>query len=306
MKILSIGHITYDTTFQTYSFPKENTKTRFHEKQECAGGPATIAAILLAKWNQQVEISGLLGNDEYGRKIKKELTLNKVGTKYISLKEDFKTSHSLVLANPTNGTRTIYTYADNKNHLEPFIPEENPDIILIDGYEYEASKRALEQFPKAISVIDASYDKKEVVELAKMVNYLICSKEFAEKITGIKLDYENKETILNAFTKMENIFKNNVIITLEENGSIYRNGDVKIMPGVKVKTIDSTGAGDIFHGAFVYGLAKNFDLEKTLKYATIAGALSVTRVGSYNSIPSLEEMNEVYEQIKWYSISKYI
>ena len=70
------------------------------------------------------------------------------------------------------------------------------------------------------------------------------------------------------------------------------------MPAIKVKTIDSTGAGDIFHGAFVYGLAHNFSLEKALKYATIAGALSVTRVGSYHSIPTLEEMNDVYEQVK--------
>lgn len=298
MKILCVGHITYDITFPTYSFPKENTKTRFHEKEQCAGGPATVAAILLARWNEEVELAGLLGNDEYGRKIKKELTLNRVGTKYISLKEDYKTSHSLVLANRTNGTRTILTYSDKNNHLEPLNIEEDPNIILIDGYEYEASKIVLKKYPKAISVIDASYDKKEVVELASMVKYLICSKEFAEKITGIKIDYQNKETLLNAFLKMEQIFKNNVIITLEENGSIYRNGDVKIMPAIKVKTIDSTGAGDIFHGAFVYGLAKNYDLEKSLKYATIAAALSVTRVGGYSSIPTLEEMNDVYEQVK--------
>ena len=298
MKILCIGHITYDITFPVYTFPKENTKTRFHEKEECAGGPATIAAILLAKWNQNVELAGILGNDEYGRKIKKELTLNRVGTKYIPLKEDYKTSHSLVLANSSNGTRTILTYADKNNHLDPFNVEEYPDIILIDGYEYEISKTILKKYPKAISIIDASYDKKEVIEIASMVKYLICSKEFAEKVTGIKIEYQNKETLLKAFLKMENIFKNNVIITLEENGCIYRNIDVKIMPGIKVKVVDSTGAGDIFHGAFVYGLAKNFNLEKTLKYATIAGALSVTRVGGYHSIPTLEEMNDVYEQIK--------
>jgi len=71
------------------------------------------------------------------------------------------------------------------------------------------------------------------------------------------------------------------------------------MPSVKVKTIDSTGAGDIFHGAFVYGLANNFEYEKTLKFAVLASALSVTRVGSYKSIPTLEEMNDVYDEIKW-------
>ena len=70
MKILAVGHITYDITFPIDSFPKENTKVRCHEKTECAGGPAAIAAFLLGKWGQEVMIAGLVGNDDYGKRIK--------------------------------------------------------------------------------------------------------------------------------------------------------------------------------------------------------------------------------------------
>ena len=299
MNILCVGHITYDITFPCDSFPKENTKTRFHEKEECTGGPAAIAAFLLGKWNQSVEIAGIIGNDEYGRKISKEFALNRIGTKHLILDENFKTSHSLVLANRSNGQRTILTYCEKDKNLKPFDMEKEPDIILIDGYEYEASKYILQKYPKAISVIDASYDKKEVLELAKMVNYLVCSKDFAQKITGIKIDFENKQTLLDIYTKMTKMFQNKIVITLESEGCLYsQNDQIKIMPSIKVKTIDSTGAGDIFHGAFVYGLTKNFDFEKLLKFSNIAGALSVTRVGGYRSIPTLEEMNDIYEQVK--------
>lgn len=300
MKILCVGHITYDTTFPADSFPKENTKTRYHEKTDCAGGPAAIAAFLLGKWNQDVEIAGLLGNDEYGKKIKKEFSLNHVKVNNLVLDENISTSHSLILANKENGSRTILMYVPKHSHLNPFTPNENPDIILIDGKEYEASKELLKKFPEAITVIDADRDKKEIIDLAREVKYLVCSKSFAEKVTGIKIDFDDKLTLVKNYTKMEEMFKNNIIITLEENGVLYKhNNQIKIMPSVKVKTIDSTGAGDIFHGAFVYGLANNFDYEKNLKFAVLASALSVTRVGSYKSIPTLEEMNDVYDEIKW-------
>ncbi len=299
MKILCVGHITYDITFISDNFIKENSKTRFHEKTECVGGPTTIAAFLLAKWHEDVEMAGVIGDDDYGRRIKKHCTLNHVKTNYLELNPNVETSHSVILANKENGSRTIMMYVPKGESLKPLVLNEQPDIILIDGHEYEASLELLKKYPKAISVIDAGRDRKNVVELASKVNYLVCSKEFAERVTGIKIDFSEKQTLVNAFTKMENMFKNNVVITLEAEGALYRyNGQIKIMPSIKVKTIDSTGAGDIFHGAFVYGLAQGFDYEKTLKYASIAGALSVTRVGGYKSIPTLEEMKEVYEQVK--------
>ena len=184
------------------------------------------------------------------------------------------------------------------NAMASFDLDEEPDIILIDGHEYEASKKLLEKYPKAISIIDAGRSKKEIIELSKIVNYVVCSKEFAEDVTGIKINYDDKVTLVNLYQNMESKFKGHIVITLEEKGCLYSlDGKIKIMPSIKVKTIDSTGAGDIFHGAFTYGIAKGFDFEKTLKYANIAGALSVTKVGGYKSIPSLEEMEAVYNEV---------
>jgi len=299
MKILCVGQITYDITFPVDNFPEENTKTKYHEKTECAGGSAAIAAFLLGKWNQDVSIAGLLGNDEYGRKIKKEFSLNRVKVQNVVLDENIETSHSIVLANKTNGLRTILTYVEKYAQLKPFIPADEPNLILLDGKEFEASEELLKQYPNAISIINVDKDRKEIIELAKQVKYLICPSDFAEKVTGVKIDFNNKLTLVQIYSKMQSIFKNKVIIKLGENGILYKqDAQIKIMPSVKVKTIDSTGSDDIFHGAFTYGIANNFDYEKTLKFAVLASALSLTRVGSYKSIPTLEEMNDVYEEIK--------
>ncbi|MDD2519265.1 MAG: PfkB family carbohydrate kinase, partial [Bacilli bacterium] len=69
-------------------------------------------------------------------------------------------------------------------------------------------------------------------------------------------------------------------------------------PSITVKAIDSTGAGDIFHGAFTYGIAKGTDYEKMLKISNIAGAVSVTRIGGRNSVFSPSEMKEVYNEFE--------
>ena len=65
-----------------------------------------------------------------------------------------------------------------------------------------------------------------------------------------------------------------------------------------VKAIDTTGAGDIFHGAFTYGLAMNWPMEKVLRSAKMAGAMSTTRIGGRNSIFTHDEMEQVWNEIK--------
>lgn len=299
MKILCLGHATYDITFPISEFPKENTKNRFYNKNESIGGPMATASYLLGKWGMEVYMAGRLGDDAYGNKIKTELAKNRVNTDYVQISSNFQTSHSINLANENNGSRTLLVYSAKHEEMADFELSFEPDIILVDGYEYNQSLKILEKYPKAITVMDASRDKPEILELAKKVKYLISSKNFAEEVTGTKIDFADKQTLVKVYQKMETLFKGKIIITLEEKGCLYRdNNQIKLMPSIKVKTVDSAGAGDIFHGTFVYGMANGFDLEKILKYSNLAGALSVTKVGVCDSIPSLAEMNEIYEQIK--------
>ena len=126
-----------------------------------------------------------------------------------------------------------------------------------------------------------------------MVKYLVCSKDFAEEFAKIKIDYSKRETLIECYEKLKAYFKNTVVITLEAKGSFTEiDGEYKLIPSVKVKALDSTGAGDIFHGAFTYFIGNGYSLEDTIHYASIAGAISVTRIGSRLSIPTLQEVLE--------------
>jgi len=298
MKILCIGHAAYDLTSTISEFPIENTKNRVHDRIECGGGPSATAAYLLGKWHMDTSFAGIIGKDLYGEKIKSEFESIGVNTKYLEMSSEHTTTSSFILANTSNGTRTIFTYRPSDMKMQEFELDFEPDIILMDGQEYEMSKKLLEKYPNAISIIDAGRSRKEIIELSKMVTYLVCSKEFAENVSEIKFneDFSNKEEI---YHKLESIFHNNIVVTLEAKGCLYKlNNQLKIMPSIKVKAVDSTGAGDIFHGAFTYGIAKGYDFEKVLKLSNIAGAISVTRIGTRASIPTLEEMEEVYNAFK--------
>lgn len=299
MKVLCLGHIAYDITFPIEKTITENTKTRIFQKTECVGGSASIAALLLSKWDINTYMAGIVGNDEWGKKVITEFSRNRIHIESIQINKDIETSHSFILANRLNGSRTAFTYVPKKIHLKKFDLSYKPDIILIDGNDFEASKYILQQNPKSLTIIDADQCTPEVIELSSLTNYLICSQSFAESCTNLKIDVNNKKDILHIYKLMEQKFNNNIIITLGNKGSVYRiANEIKIMPSIKVKTIDSTCAGDIFHGAFVYGITQKFSLEKTLKYSSIAAALSVTKLGGYNSIPSLEEVETVYNEIK--------
>lgn len=291
MKILVIGHAAYDITMAVDKFPQENTKNRIDNRVECGGGPAANAAYLLGKWGLDVHFAGIVGNDEYGKRIQEELESVNINTKYLQFSDEFSTTNSFIIANKENGSRTVYTYRDKSMHMNDMELDFEPNIILFDGQEIEMTNKLLDKYPNAISIIDASRTTDDIIALSKRTNYLVCSKNFAEEISNISMD--NNENMSRVYNYMKGQFKNEVIITLEDKGCLYQlNNQIKIMPSLKVKAIDTTGAGDIFHGAFTYGIAKGYSLEKVLKISNITGALSVTKIGSKNSMPSKEEIKK--------------
>lgn len=295
MKILCIGHASYDITFPIEGFIKENTKNRIDKLVECGGGPASNAAYLLGKYGTEVYFMGAIGNDFYGQKIKKEFESVNVNTKYLLESDIYKTTTSMIIANSENGSRTILTYRDNTFCYPVTDIDFIPDIILIDGQEIELSNYMLDKYPNAISIIDAGRCTDKILSLSKKVKYVVCSKDFAEKATNLTIDYNDKSTITQLYKKMDEIFNGTVVITLESNGCLYKlDNAIKLMPSINVKAIDSTGAGDLFHGAFTYGIAKGYELEKTLKIANIVGALSVTKIGGRYSVPTKDEIRSIY------------
>ena len=281
MKIVCIGHASYDITFPVKEYPKENTKNRIQRRVECGGGPASNAAYLLGKWGIPTWFLGIVGNDEYGEVIRDEFKEVGVNTTYLEVNNSVTT---------TTGSRTTLTYRPEEIKMNPVTLDFTPDIILTDGQEIEQTNRLFNQFPNAIRVIDASRPTKEIIALAQNCHFVVCSYNFALSVTNL-IKEDTNHHYQQLMDEMKRIFPGRIIITLEEKGCLYESdGLLKRMPSLKMQAVDTTAAGDLFHGAFVYALAKGYSLEQTLQIATITGALSVTKIGGRYSVPELEEV----------------
>lgn len=292
MKYLTIGHASYDITFRLDEYPIENTKKRVSKHIDCGGGPASNAGYLLALWGCNVSFQGVAGNDYYGKMIKAEFENIGVDTTYLELVDNFDTMLSFIMANSTNTSRTILTSQDD-TVPKCSIPNNNTyDVILVDGEEEEMSKKILLNNKNAIKIIDAGTCKPGTVNLCPYVDYLVCSKNFALDYT--KLEYDGSlDSLIKIHNKLVDDFHNTVVITLEDKGCFTKIGDeYKIIPSIKVKAVDTTGAGDIFHGAFTYFISHGYSLEDTCKLSNLTGALSTLRVGGRFSMPKLSAVLE--------------
>ena len=291
MKFVCVGHSTFDTTLPVSEFPEENKKIRIPNHIECGGGPAANGAYLLAKWGEDVSMVSVIGKDYYGDRIIEEDKNIGIDTTYIEQKEDHHTSSSYIIANSDNGSRTILT--SKRNPIRKLSKDVNikADVILIDGEHPETAYEVLERNPEAISILDAGRLNDDTKFLGKRVTYFVCSKDYAEEFTNKEIDINDMSVLINIYEELKEYFKTNVIITLEAAGCFTKIEDsYEIIPSISVKSLDSTGAGDIFHGAFTYFIANNYSLKESLRYANITGAISVTRIGSRNSIPILSEV----------------
>lgn len=290
MKIICVGNSTYDITLPLDKFPIENKKSRVDNLIKCAGGSALNAACLLSKWNESVTFYSVVGKDIYGKKILQNLKNMKVCCKYIEKVKDYETPISFILVNKSNSKRTIIT--TNKNNKEELNKKiiSNADVILLDGTFYLTAMSVINKNKNAIKILDAGKVTENVKKLGKLVDYVICSKEFAEEFTKKKIDVNNLDCLIKCFNILKNFFKNNIIITMDEYGSFTKLDEYKIIPTIKLSSIDSTGAGDIFHGAFAYFITRKSNIEEVIKLSSVAAALSTEKLSANNSIPSLSEV----------------
>jgi len=146
IRVLAIGHLSYDITFPLDAFRGENTKIQIPEIYESAGGPAANAAALLAFWKIPTAFTGLVGADSYGLKAVMDLKTRGVDTRLVENRENYSTPLSFILVNKKNGSRTIVNRKgegvlhpeDPRKFFAPFLSNP-PELLLFDGHEPEVS-----------------------------------------------------------------------------------------------------------------------------------------------------------------------
>lgn len=274
MKIICIGQATYDITLPVPKSLAKDSKIKIDKQYKTYGGSAYNAASLLSKWGKDVYFAGAVGKDFYGSEIIKDSQNKKINDKYLKTLDDFNTPISYIVSNASEGSRSVVTVRSKKtNNLEIDI-DENFDIIYMDGYEKELAKKVININKNAIKILDAGNVTKDVIELAKLSDYVICSKDFVSEYTNVEINPSNMNTILTSYDILKEKLDKDIIITLGESGSFtYFNG-YKLIPTIPVNVIDTTGAGDIYHAAFTYFISSGYNVTDSMRRSNVTAALS--------------------------------
>lgn len=298
MKYISVGGANYDITLLLEEYPKENEKVKTNNRISCGGGCASTCAYLLSSWKENSYFAGTIGNDLEGNIVEEELKEKKVNLKYLN-KQNGKTPVSYIVTNKLNGSRTVVTYNELENtytYQEKHKIEKDFDCILLDGYNKSFADQVLYENKNAVTILDAGRVNIDVVDLAYKVDYVIASKSFAEKYTNINIS--DKDSLIKIYDTLYNKFNTNIVITLEDEGCFSKiEDDYMLIPSIKVSSIDTTSAGDIFHASFAYFITHNYTLFDCLRLSNITAALSTKYIGSRNSIVFLEEVLETYDEL---------
>lgn len=272
-------------------FPRENQKYSSGVFLEACGGPASNAAYLLGLWGRSCGFAGCVGDDLYGKQILDSFRSVGVDTSLTEVRDSHHTSLSWIVTNEETGSRTILNRRVENTQMN-FAPgsleRPDPSFLLFDSHEHEASLEVLKMFPHAVSVLDAGTLREASADLSGKVSHLLCSEGFALDLTGIA-DLTSTDNMLQCAEILMGRNPRPGCFTLGSRGLVFwEDGAVYRMPAFQVEALDTTAAGDIFHGSFVYFLAVGEEFQSALLAASATAALSTERPGGRPSIPSVD------------------
>ncbi len=288
--IIGIGASVFDTLMLVSHFPQEDTKLQAFETMTQGGGPCATALAAAGQLGVSTAYMGILGDDSYGRYMQEDFRRHGVDTSLIRTSPDCVSFHSFVLLNTASSTRTIVW---NKGTVPTLTPAEvdadaieSARALHLDGHQLEAAIHAARIARKAgVKVsLDAGGTYPGIEMLLPFVDFLIPSEEFVLKFTGQR-DPESAAQIL-----MNRYHPQTLVVTQGSRGGfLLENGGIRRYPCFPVDVIDSCGAGDVFHGAFLAAWVRGCtDSMECCRFASAVSALKCTHFGARDGIPTYE------------------
>ncbi|MFZ2446825.1 MAG: PfkB family carbohydrate kinase [Syntrophobacteraceae bacterium] len=290
--VLCVGNASYDLVLSVDHHPDADEKCFASGFIGAGGGPAANAAVSVARLGGTAAFAGYLGRDHFGDLHFEELRSEGVITDLVA-RGAHPTPLSSILVKPY-GKRAVVTYKSATPVLGPSrvdFSQIRPKAVLFDGHEPKISVPLAKQFlgSDIITVLDAGSVHPGTVALAPLCRYLIASEKFARDFCGENDPVEAAKKLARTAPV--------AVVTLGAEGLVWRRGgECGRLPSVPVEVVDTTGAGDIFHGAFALRTAMGDDLLPALRYASAAAALGCTRMGARPGIPKKSEVDRLVQR----------
>jgi sugar/nucleoside kinase (ribokinase family) len=274
-------------------YPAFDTKTRFVEYQESAGGQTATAMVALQRLGMKTAYAGRFGSDEAGRFGLQSLRDEKVNTDCAEVIEGAATQLAFIIIDSRSGERTIIWDRDDRLSYQP---DEAPielatrgRVLHLDAHDPPACARMARAAHDAGTIVTADIDNiyEGLPELLPLIDVLITSSEFPRRLTGIG----DSRTSL---AEIKSRYGCGIVgATLGARGAIiYCAGQFIESPAFEVPggCRDTTGAGDAFHAGFIYGMLCEEDLETCMRLGNSVAALKCHALGGRAALPDEETL----------------
>lgn len=280
-------------------FPAGNSKMRLLRFSRQGGGQVATALVALSRWGVKTRYIGKVGEDDLGTFSINSIREEGVDISSVQIEPQAMTQLAMIIVDSRSGDRTILWYRDERLMYQDgeLRKEEvcSGKILHLDGHDIHAAIRCArwakeEGIP---TVLDIDKVESHTLELIKEIDFVISSGRFPKLMTGIS----DEEKALKTIQKEINGF---LCATLGEKGAIALvNGEIMYVEGFKINVVDTTGAGDVFHAGFIYGLLQNWELKEILRFANAVAALKCREIGGRKGIPTLKEVYQFLQTARY-------
>lgn len=286
--VVGVGINATDTMIRLPHFPALDSKIEIDSAEVRAGGQVASAMVACRRWGLRARYVGKIGDDGEGRFQIAEMKREKVEAQWI-LAPGCSSQIAFILVDGASAERTVLWRRDPKIALRPGDLRRDhltgARALLVDGHDTAAAAQAARWARETNIAVVGDFDNRYpgVEALLEHVDFPITSKDFPERMTG-------EASLLRSLPLLLGRFKFRLIAaTIGRLGVLAWDGSgFTLCPGFRVKAIDTTGAGDIFHGAFLFGLLRHWSFEEILEFGCAAAALNCEAMGARGGIAPLE------------------
>ena len=264
-------------------------RTRYRERQVSPGGMVATALAQAVRLGCRAEILSVVGEDEEGRFLARQLREAGIGTRRLLRSARIPTALAVVLVDARSGDRRflVQDRATVERRAPRFDlgPIRPGSIVMVDGHFPGQALRAVREARRvgAVVVGDFSDSRPGHHKLLPYVDHPIVPEQFGRSWRGLS----PRETLF----ALREEYGGRPVVTQGRRGAVTLEGDrVRRIPAKRVRVVDTTGAGDVFHGAFAAGLAHGLSEREALGWATRAAAKCCTALGGPTRLMSLAEM----------------
>lgn len=295
MKTLVISRPIYDYILPLVEFPQDGDRFFIDNSIKSISNIGSLVAITLAKYGMDVSFTGVIGEDEVGKKIKEIFESYNIDTKYIETSYTEKTMANYKIYNSKTNKFTTITEKSIKNSLTKYKYEFIPDAVIMDDGDYNANLAAINNYPNAKLIYIGEKFTKDSLIYCNKCNYVITTLSFASEATGVVNNLNKPKVIVQLFQKFIDLYSTNLIIKLDNFDFLYCvNDEVRLIKNIN-KNI--TNKDNVYYSVLTYYLITLGDIENSIKLTNKAMLNTKSEIDLLLDIPEYNEIEKNIETI---------